>query len=196
MTDKKEKKEKFITPVLRCSFPSLFEVNQQSEKYEITLLIPKKGEEDFIKKLKAKVQKTAEDAWGKENAKKVLQNVKGTDFQTVKDGDNSDREELTDHYYIKAKSGPKFAPGVVDNKAQPIMDADEVYGGCHVRASINFYTYEFKGNKGVAVGLKGVMKVKDDEPFAGFVSVSDEFAEFANEFEEDAELETEGEDIF
>jgi len=195
MTDKKEKNEKFITPVLRCSFPSVFNLNEQSEKYEITLLIPKKEEEAFLKKLKSQVQKVAETAWGKENAKKILQNVKGTDFQTVKDGDNSDRDELKGHYYIKAKSGPKFAPGVVDNKAQPIMDADEVYGGCHVRASINFYTYEFKGNKGVAVGLKGIMKVKDDEPFAGFVSAADEFAEFADEAE-NTELETEGEDIF
>lgn len=191
MTDKKEKKEKFITPILRCSFPSVFDLNEQSGKYEITLLIPKEGEDDFLKKLSSQVQKVAETAWGKDNAKKALQNVKGTDFQTVKDGDNSNRDELQGHYYIKAKSGAKYAPGVIDKKTQPIIDADEVYGGCHVRASINFYTYDFNGNRGVGVGLKSIMKVKDDEPFAGFVSAADEFAEFVDETED-----TEGEDIF
>ena len=58
-------------------------------------------------------------------------------------------------------------PAVIDRRAQPIMDQDEVYSGCYANVKLSFYPFNSNGNQGVAVGLVAVQKVKDGERLAG-----------------------------
>lgn len=62
-----------------------------------------------------------------------------------------------DCYFLNANS--KNKPGVVDANVQPILDAKEVYSGCYAKVSIEFYSYNVNGNKGVAAGLNNVQLI-------------------------------------
>jgi hypothetical protein len=78
------------------------------------------------------------------------------------------------------------------------MDVEDISPGCIIRASVNFYAYDFKGKKGVACGLQNVMKVKDGEAIGGKTMPEEDFGEFAGMYEsspvKERELETADED--
>lgn len=59
----------------------------------------------------------------------------------------------------------KYAPGVVDAAVQPIIDPNEIYGGCYCIAQVSAYAYSRGGNSGVSFGLRNVQKIRDGEPF-------------------------------
>ena len=60
-------------------------------------------------------------------------------------------------------------------KPAKLDDPADLYAGCKVRASINFYGFDQKGNKGVAVGLRNIQKLSDGERLDGRKKASDEF---------------------
>jgi lipopolysaccharide export LptBFGC system permease protein LptF len=169
--------------------------------------VPKNGtreEKAFLKDLKELILGVAIDKWGETKAIDALKKNKGTELETIKDGDNSEREENKGHYYFKAKSGTKKdeneqmnKPIVIDQQKQILLDASEIYGGCHVRASINAFAYEYQQRKGVSLWLNAVQKAKDDEPFGDGGNALDEFGfiETDNQEEEPAR-EKETEEIF
>lgn len=76
--------------------------------------------------------------------------------------------------FVTAKSYTN-QPTVLDSKKNKITDPSEVYSGCWGQASINFYPFDISGNRGIAVGLNGFMKGRDDEPLAGAGNVMDDF---------------------
>jgi hypothetical protein len=82
--------------------------------------------------------------------------------------------------YINASS--KHQIGVVDRYKDPatgkprvIDDPSEVYAGAQVIAAINFYAYDFNGNRGVAAGLNALQKVGDGERLDGRRKAEDLF---------------------
>ena len=83
-------------------------------------------------------------------------------------------------YYINAKSNRK--PQVVDLDRDDIFDAEEVYSGCYVRATIVFFPYSNEG-KGVGVLLNNVQKLADGDHLGGSA------ASAADDFDDDEELE-------
>lgn len=56
--------------------------------------------------------------------------------------------------FIRVKS--KNQPGMVDAQVQPIIEPSEVYGGCHVRCTVNPFAFQVKGNSGVSFWLNNV----------------------------------------
>ncbi len=58
-------------------------------------------------------------------------------------------------------------PAVVDRNGDAIeeSDAEKLYGGCWVRASINAWAWEYTSRKGVSFGLNGIQLLRDDAPF-------------------------------
>ena len=93
----------------------------------------------------------------------------------LRDGDiERDDEAYKGCYFVNANSTSQ--PQIVDRAVQPILDRGEVYSGCFIRASINFYAFNSNGNKGVACGLGNIQKVKDGEPLGGRSSAADDFA--------------------
>lgn len=74
---------------------------------------------------------------------------------------------------------------MVDRRRIPITDPLELYSGCYVRASINFFSFNTNGNKGVAAGLGNVQKWADGEPLNGRVRAEDEFEALDAEDDDD-----------
>ena len=77
------------------------------------------------------------------------------------------------------------ALGIVDTKAQPILDRSEVYSGCYGRVSITFFVFNTSGNRGIACGLNNVQKLRDREPLGGRMSAEQEFAGMEDGTDED-----------
>ena len=108
----------------------------------------------------------------------------------LRDGDEErDNPEYENTYFMNA--GNKNKPGIVDRNVQPITSAEEFYSGCYARASLSFYAYDVKGNKGVGTGLNNLMFWEDGERLDGAVKAEDDFKDFA-----EAKTEEEEEGIF
>jgi hypothetical protein len=176
---------KVVTGVVRLSYAHLFEptsINEgEDKKYSVSILIPKKDKVTIAKiedAIAAATQQGKAKWGGKIPAKLKL---------PLRDGDvdRPDDDAYVGHYFINAST--KSKPGVVDKDLNPVLDQEEVYSGCYARVSVNFYPFEASGNRGVAVGLNNVQKLKDGEPLAGKSSALDDFSEEL-ELEEDDDL--------
>ena len=170
---KNDTKVDLTTGVGTISFPHLFastktKNDRGEDVYDLQLIIPKTQREDVRAILRA-IKEVGEAKWGA-NWKKVR--------SPLRDGD-AEADELTEDgttkgdkyperkgcYFFNARSTRPV--GVVDRSRTPILDADEVYGGCKGKINVTFYPYSNSGNHGIGVGLNGVQKVADGEPFGG-----------------------------
>lgn len=174
-----EQPTKVITGKARLSYPNIWEPRAFGndatgpKKYSATLIIPKS---DTVAEQKIRKAIAAAAELGKST--KFNGKIPGKLEHTFYDGDGPEAdgaEELKGCWYLRSNSVSK--PGVIDSQKNEIMDKDEVYAGCYVKASVNFYAYNFGGNKGVACGLNNLMKVADGEPFSGRASAEDDFAD-------------------
>lgn len=154
--------EKIITPVFRVSFPSVFEPGKLSEKYEITMLFDKTAD---LSKMKAAVKKAIVEKFS--NGAPA-----GLDIP-FKDGNHKAYEGYQNTIMVKASS--KYAPGVVDEQKQPIINPKDFYAGCYAIASVNVYYWKYMGKEGFSFGLQNLMKMNDGEPLAGGGSAEKDF---------------------
>ena len=157
---------------LNCWDPKA--VNGGTPKYSVSLIIPK-SDKRTIEAVKAAIQAAYEEGQGKlkGNGKSVpaLKALK----TPLRDGDleRPDDEAYKDSYFINANS--TTAPGIVDADRQPILDRSEMYSGVKGRASINFYSYNVNGNKGIAAGLNHLQKISDGTPLGSKSRAEDDF---------------------
>lgn len=137
------------------------------------VLIWKKSEKDKLKPLADLVRSVATEAFGA--------SPKGKIRMPIRDGD-ADRPgyaEFVDSYFITASSERK--PGIVNSRGNPIFEADaedEAYSGCIYRASVVPYSYDYQGNRGVAIGLRNLMVAAKGPHLDGGISAEEEFKEF------------------
>ncbi len=147
-------------------------------KYMTSILIPKddKATVDAINKaIDAAIKQDASKFGGKVPAKTNLK-------LPLRDGDTErpEDENYKGHYFLNAKSSkaPQIARAYkVDGKFPRIEDESEVYSGCYCRVKLNFYAYNTNGNRGIAVGLGNIQKIKDGTPFGGMTNAEDDFDE-------------------
>jgi len=169
---------KFVTPEIICSYPALVEPQEDLSgnlKYGLSIPIPKK-DTATLAAIKECVKGAVINKWGLKAASS--QEVAFTMNDSTEKGKDED-PVYKDTFSFSAKSNSK--PGLVDAGLNPIMDKNEIYAGCIIRASMNFYGTEVGGGKRVAVGLNNVMKVKDGERIGGRSSATDDFADFETE---------------
>ena len=180
--DKKETKKymaadkkdtKIVIGPLRLSYPKLFvpEENDQGVlKYGAAFLVPK-SDTKTIAAINAAVEAAKVAGVADKWKNKVPPNLK----MPLRDGDTEkDAPEYAGHMFFNANSNNK--PIVLDrakNKLDEDKFGDVIYAGCYVYGSFNAFAFEAKGNKGVALGLQGVMKWVDGERLAGGGSVAD-----------------------
>lgn len=170
-------KTKVITGIVRLSYANVWEpkaiAEGAKEKYSVSIIIPK-DDKATIDKINAAVDAAIEEGIGKFGGKKPN---KATLKLPLRDGDveREDDEAYANSFFINANS--TTAPQIVDQRVQPILDHSEVYSGVYARVSINFYAFNTNGNKGVAVGLGNIQKVRDGEPLGGKTNAADEFGE-------------------
>lgn len=82
-------------------------------------------------------------------------------------------EECRGLMVLRASS--REQPSVVDLNVQPILNPAELYSGCYIRASIDFFAYNQSGNRGIGCGLNAVQKIEDGEPLTSRVTAAEAF---------------------
>lgn len=176
---------KVITGVnTRWSYANVWQpksINGGTPKYSVSLIIPK-TDTDTVNKVKAAIQAAYDE--GESKLKGSGKSVPSLSVikTPLRDGDleRPDDEAYKNAYFINANSST--APGVVDAERQPIIDTSEVYSGVYGRASINFYSFNSNGNKGIACGLNNLQKIKDGETLGGKSRAEDDFADADDDF--------------
>ena len=171
---------KVVTGEVRLSYAHIWEpsaIEGNEPKYSVSVIVSK-NDKETLRAIKEAVEEAKEAGKGKWNGKipPVLKTP-------LRDGDveRPDDEAYAGCYFFNASS--KNKPGIVDENVQPILDQSEVYSGCYVRVSVNFYAYNANGNKGVAAGLGNIQKIKDGDSLGGATRAEDDFE--AVEHEED-----------
>lgn len=174
-----------ITPEFRVSYPNVFKARyndlSNKEEFSVVAVFPKGAD---LSKLKAAVEKAIVDKWG-EDPKKHPKNLR-LPFKNHEDRmkENAKGEEYLPApfeeggLYLNLKSNEK--PQVVDKDVEPILDSSEFYAGCWAKASVGVYAYDHKVNKGVAIGLNHLQKVRDDEPLGGKTTAEMDFVPIKN----------------
>lgn len=146
-------------------------INGGSERYSVSVLIPK-DDKETVKAINDAVDAAIEEGIAKFGGKKPN---KAAIKLPLRDGDTERGDEAyAGHWFINANS--KTAPQIVDKAVKPILDRDEVYSGCYARVSLNFYAFNSNGNKGIACGLGNIQKIRDGESLGGRSSAADDFS--------------------
>lgn len=139
-----------------------------TEKYSVTLLIPKKDKQT-LDKIKAAMEEAKKQFQQKNPGKRIPTNLK----HTLHDGDGERPSggefgpECKGHMVMTVSS--KNKPVLVYADKTPLTEPTELYSGCYGRAVLNFYVYDTSGSIGISAGLNGIMKIADGEPLAGGV---------------------------
>lgn len=139
------------------------------EMYSLVALIKKTDTETL-----ASIQEAIDCAAGKATDKwggRVPPNLRSP----LHDGDTDkpDNPVFQNCYYLNAKCNR--APQVVNQNVEPITEQSEMYSGCYGNVSLVFYGYNCGGNKGIAVWLGNIQKIKDGPKLNGHVTAFDEF---------------------
>ena len=163
-----------VTPAGRLSYPHLLKPNDggnfPSGKYETGFIISK---DEDISALTKEIDRVL-----KEDLPKV-KSVSMLKHQPIRDGDEDGK--YPGCWFIKAKSVRK--PKIVDYDPKHAMqDENEIYGGQNAKLSLNFFSYDTKGTKGIGVGLGNVQILRGGEKFGGSGSSNPE-DEFVNEYD-------------
>lgn len=146
-------------------------------KYGVVLMIPK-SDTKTMDAVRAAIEAAKENDTGNlKGAKKIK--------QVLKDGDHEDYLEETNyhgHYIINAYSNENKPPQLRVLKDGAIAEAKpgDIYSGCWAAVTINFYTYNISG-AGIAAGLNNVLKLRDDERFAGGRSAEEDFSDLTSD---------------
>lgn len=159
---------KVRTGKCRLSFPHLFEKYSESDKYQAVFLWPKTDKE-MTKTVKAAIENAKENGLRDKWSGKLPKNFDSP----IRDGDESDYDGYEGCYYLTAKNANR-KPQVVDLDRDDILDAEEVYPGCYVRATISLFAYSNSGKNGVSCILNNVQKLADGEQFGGGTSSADD----------------------
>jgi hypothetical protein len=178
-----QSKTKVVTGEVRLSYANVWEpksINGGKERYSVSVIIPKSAQRT-IEKIEKAVDAAIEEGLSKFNGKKP--NKKAIKLP-LRDGDTEkDDPAYADSYFLNANS--MTAPQIVDKNVEPILDRSEVYSGIYARVSLNFYTYNVNGNKGVAVGLGNIQKLKDGQPLGNRSTAVDDFDAIDNDDDDD-----------
>lgn len=190
MTEQVENPTKVVTHRVRLSYAHLFEPAKsnfegQEPKYSVVILIPKNtpgGKEDY-KKLRAAQKAALEKGRNSKFGGTIPKKWKDTIHDGDEEADLEKNPEYEGHWYLSVSA--KTRPGIVDRDMNDILDQTEVYSGCYARVSVNAFPYAGQA-KGVSFGLNHVQKLGDGEHLGGaFTKAEDDFAEPADEDEDD-----------
>lgn len=170
---------KIMTGKVRFSYANVFQakaIDGGPAKYSISLLIPKSD-----KVTVAAVNKAIEAAKAQGKEKTWKGKMPPVLKLPLRDGDaeKPDNEEYEGMWFLGCNSSVK--PGILGPDKLPITTEEGFYSGCYGRAVINFYPFDQKGNKGVAVGLNNLMKMEDGERLGGRDTAENDFASIEGE---------------
>lgn len=163
-----------VTPTCRLAFPSLFKTaprfqNSERMTYQAVLLLPP----DTSLTPFANAVKAAMDVqFGKQIrlSDSPIRSCDGKEYAGYEPG----------WRYINTHTG--YAPGVVDQKKQPILDKElmemdpalaiaraeeRIFAGCWCRFHLTAFGWTYAKKQGVSFSLNGVQLVREDERLDG-----------------------------
>lgn len=167
---------KIVTGKVRFSYAFVFEPQAIEEgatpKYSVSVIIPK-SDTAGIEKIQNVIDRQVKAFLTKNNLKKLPAKF----HLPLRDGDEERPNDpaYADSLFFTASSLRK--PQIVDRDLNPILDKEEFYSGCYGRVSINLYSFDKAGNKGIAVGLNNIQKLADGERLDGGSSAEEDFAD-------------------
>lgn len=181
---------KVLLTNVRLSYPALFEpqgFEGQEPKYSASLIIPK-SDHETIKIIaqaisNAKKQGLARSIW---KGNKIPEDLN----LPIRDGDEERADDPAYHNAMFINANSKTPPAVVGKTIDSgtgkaiRLTKEEVYAGCYINVTVNFYPYNKRGNQGIAAGLGNVQKEADGERLDGRTPAESEF-----EFEDEVSFE-------
>lgn len=192
--NEERKAVKIITPVAILSFPHFDEPVQGTDaegkpqgkpKYSGAFVFESGTD---LSEAKAAALEVAEARWPGKVKEMISKSKKSTDagsnptfrmpFRT--DGKDGYPEDCT-FFNARSEQRPQCVYAAADPdtgkpKRVPVSEVrGEFYPGCKVRASVTFFSYDTRGNKGVGVGLNNVQKVGEGERLDSRTAADDEF---------------------
>lgn len=173
---------KVLTGEVRLSYVHLVNPHQNQQggdpRYQVTLLIPKTDtvtKADIDASMRAAYEDGVKNKW--KGARPQLKNA------LIYDGDGNKTDgtpfgpECKGHWVITASSPQTRKPQVVDiSNINVELAPTEIYSGMYARVTINFFSYDSHGSKGIGCGLGNVMKTRDGEALSGGASAASDFA--------------------
>ena len=145
-------------------------------KYSVTLLIPK-SDTAVKQNIDASIEAAAKEAqtklWG--GIRPPVMPIPIHDGDGVRDNGTPYGPECKGHWVLTAAT--KNKPQVVhQSDINTELLPQDIYSGMYARVTINFFSYNRAGKKGIGCGLGNVMKTREGEPLAGTVSAAADFA--------------------
>lgn len=181
-----------ITSVMIISYPALFTPKPNPSgalKFSCSLLIDKddkKGVQELFDAVEKAKIKGKESLWNNK--------IPNFRYEPIRDGDkelaNGDKTDKVyeNKYFVNCSSDT--APGVViatPEGPKPLMDPDQLFAGCFVRADINPFPFKNSGNAGVGWGLNNILLLKEGPRLDGRMRATDAFADYTPIPEEDGD---------
>lgn len=179
-------KTQITTGKSRLSYVSAFEPklmpDGQTEKFSVTLLIPK-SDKRTLAKIEAAQAAAVEAFKAKNPGKRLPANMPTTlhDGDLPKDNGDDYGPECAGCMVMTVTS--KRRPVIVYADKTPMTEPSELYSGCYGRAVINFYVYDTAGKIGVTAGLNGIMKLEDGEQLSGGIVTDSDWED--DDYEDD-----------
>lgn len=153
----------FVTGKFRIAWPNVFTKETKPDgtpgAYSVVAIIPK-GDTETLNAIKAALGAAATERFGK-NLKGVRNPLKDGDTETFTNSEGVEEPKHPGCMFIRISSNQK--PGVVDADVQEVIDPEQVYAGRYARASVNAWSYDTSGNKGVSLGLQNLQLLEDGE---------------------------------
>lgn len=153
---------------VRFSFPRVFTPVKNEDtgksKYSCAILIPKANEEALKlieNAVAAAAKKGAEKYWSGKIPNNIHKPLRDGDF------DREDDPAYKDMMFLNASNSRRPGVQVLDDGMRFDATEDDFYAGCWGAVTLDFYPYDAKGNRGVAVSLGNLIKLRDDERLAG-----------------------------
>lgn len=170
-----------VTPKGQFSYPCLFNprannLSKDGKKYySIDILFDKTTD---LKKVQEAIDAAMQKKFGADKAK-YPKNLKSP----IKDGDLREDPAYADKFYITCRNeASRGKVEVYDRKRKALESESELVGGDFGHLCINFYAYDYNGNRGVSASLQGVMLVeKTSEPFSKNVRAFEVFESLADD---------------
>ena len=171
-----DSENKLRSPLFRAAFASVFAkrvYDNGDEKYELTLLFPKSGDDEAdLSVMKKAAHAAAVDKWGADKIPKGL-------VSPFRDGNDVEWDGFPGNTFVRVSS--LYRPKIINREGAEMMTDEDFYSGCWAYATINAYAYDKKGNKGVSFGLQNILFIRDDEPFSGKSSAEEDFSDLIEE---------------
>jgi hypothetical protein len=182
------KPERIKTPLFRVSFSHVFKPQaaegSDTEKYSVAAIFSKGTDLKALRQAafacgKAKFGakwKSVEGRWPEGFRNPFRKNEEHSDYDGFEPGGT----------FATLSANLDYPPIVLDKDVSRITATDpdasqKFYSGCWAIATVRPYAYEKTGNKGVAFGLLGIQKQKDDERLGGSGCDLNDFEAVADE---------------